>query len=163
LLGWAEFEIAAPEISLAGSKLFAQNDVAFIATVAVGGRPRIHPFVPKIVAQRLVAFIMDSSPKLQDLELRRQYSIHTQLGCEDEEFTVSGAAYRCNDDAELRSAAAVSMGFATGVDDHHILHEFLIDRGLWTTWLDFGAADHRPQYTRWILGQTSKIESEKDE
>lgn len=150
-MGWVEFSLAAPEISQAGSRLLARSEVAFIATVSATGRPRIHPFMPKVVAQRLVAFIMDSSPKLKVLELRRQYSIHTQLGGADEEFTISGDAYPCDDDVELRALAAAAMGFATGVDEHHLLYEFRIDRGLWTTWLDFGTPDHRPQYARWNL------------
>jgi len=92
MIGWKEFTHAAPQIADAGIRLWAHNEVAFIATVAASGRPRIHPFVPRIIEDRLVAFIMDSSPKIKDLENRRQYAIHTLPGKDDEEFFVSGEA-----------------------------------------------------------------------
>jgi len=149
VIDWRELELAAPEIAGAGKRLLALNEVAFLATVSASGRPRIHPFVPRIVEQRLVAFIMDSSPKLTDLRDRKQCSIHTLPGPEDEEFFVSGEATYLNADAEFRAASADAMGFVTGVDEHHILFEFRFDRALWTRWLDFGTPDHRPNYTRW--------------
>ena len=147
--GWTKFAEAAPEIAEAGVRLLEREEVAFLATVTASGRPRIHPFVPKIVDGRLVAFIMDSSPKILDLRRRQQYAIHTLPGEEDEEFFVSGGVFECDDEVDLRDRAAAAMGFATGVDEHHILFEFLIDRALGTRWLDFGTKDHRPSYTRW--------------
>ncbi len=151
MLNWAEFVTESPKISEAGIRLFAKNDVAFLATVSGTGRPRIHPFVPKILEERFVAFIMDSSPKSRDLDVRRKYSIHALPGDEDEEFYISGEADPCNEEAEFRSRVASSMGFATGVDEHHILYEFKIDRALWTTWLEFGTPNHRPKYVRWTV------------
>jgi len=147
--GWGEFAGAAPSIATAGQKLLALNEVAFLATTSKTGRPRLHPFVPRVVEQRLVAFIMDSSPKIRDLEIRRHYAIHTLPGNEDEEFFISGDACRYSGDSSFRNSAAEAMGFATGVDEHHILYEFEIDRALWTRWLDFGTANHRPERQLW--------------
>jgi hypothetical protein len=31
-----------------------------------------------------------------------------------------------------------------------VLFEFLIERALWTRWLDFGTPDHRPLRQRWL-------------
>lgn len=147
---WSQFEASAPKIAAAGKRLLERYEVAYLATVSASGRPRIHPFVWKIVQGALVGFIMDKSPKIRDLGQRRQYAIHAWLGEEDEEFYVSGEALRRNEDAALRSAADAAMGYATGgADEHHILYEFLIDRALWTTWADFGTPDHRPVYRRW--------------
>ena len=151
LLGWDEFGHRAPKIADAGERLLERNEVAFLATVSAGGRPRIHPFVPRVVDGRLIAFIMASSPKIHDLVERGQCSIHALPGAEDEEFYVSGEAVFCDDDVELRALAAEAMGFATGVDEHHILFEFRFDRALWTRWLDFGTPQHRPEYLRWNL------------
>ncbi|MCZ6642330.1 MAG: hypothetical protein O7F71_12200 [Gammaproteobacteria bacterium] len=149
-MSWSTFAEHAPEIAAAGIRLFVREEVAFLGTTSAQGRPRIHPFVPKIVDTRLVAFILDSSPKINDLAAHEFYAIHASLGPEDEEFYVSGKAVYRNDNAELRSAADVAMGFATGsVDEHHRLYEFLIDRALWTTWENFGTPDHRPNYRRW--------------
>lgn len=151
MLDWQSFEIAAPEIANAGARLMAFNEVAFLATVSSSGRPRIHPFVPRVVDGRLVAFIMDSSPKITDLRRRKQCSIHTLPGSEDEEFFVSGEAIECDHETQFRDTAADAMGFVTGVDEHHILFEFVFDRALHTQWLDFGTPDHRPLYNRWRL------------
>ena len=151
MIPWCQFADEAPDIAAAGLRLLARNEVAFLATVSSTGRPRIHPFVPRIVRGRFVAFIMDSSPKIRDLDTRRQCSIHTLPGHEDEEFFISGAAECCNNEITFRDQAAVAMGFATGVDEHHILYEFQFDRALWTRWLDFGTPDHRPEHSRWRL------------
>lgn len=151
MIDWQAFTRAAPEIAAAGERLLDKEEVAFLATVSASGRPRLHPFVPRIVLGRFVAFIMDSSPKIGDLRIRRQYSIHTLPGDEDEEFFLSGEARCCDQESEFRDRAAAAMGFATGVDEHHVLFEFLIDRALWTRWLDFGTPDHRPEYVRWSV------------
>lgn len=149
-MSWATFAEQAPDIAAAGMRLFAREEVAFLGTTSAKGRPRIHPFVPKIVDGRLVAFVLDSSPKTNDLAKRQFYAIHASLGLEDEEFFVSGKAIYRNDNAKLRAAADLAMGFVTGsADEHHRLYEFLIDRALWTTWKNFGTPDHRPNYHRW--------------
>ncbi len=149
MLNWKEFTAESPDLSKAATRLLALNEVAFIATVSADSRPRLHPFVPKVVADRLVAFIMDSSPKLKDLSTRGCYAIHMLPGNDDEQFFISGDAICRDDDALLRTAAAATMGFATGVDEHHILYEFEMDKALWTTWLDFGSPNHRPKHRRW--------------
>jgi hypothetical protein len=147
---WSAFEARAPEIAAAGRRLLNQHEVAFLATVSAAGRPRIHPFVWKIVEGALVGFIIDRSPKRRDLDARRHYAIHSWLGEEDEEFYVAGEAAQRNSDTVLRKAADAAMGYATGsADEHHILYEFLIDQALWTTWADFGTPKHRPVYRRW--------------
>lgn len=151
MISWRKFEQESSEIANACTRLLIRSEVAFLATVSRTGRPRLHPFVPKVVDGRLVAFVMDSSPKIKDLQVRKQYSIHTLPGCEDEECFLSGEAKYVDEDVRFRSKAATAMGFATGVDEHHILYEFLLDRALWTRWIDFGTKDHRPNRVRWCL------------
>jgi len=138
MLDWDQLECEVPAITTVGRQLLERNEVAFLATVSASGRPRLHPFVPRIVDGKLLAFVLDSSPKIGDLRVRRQYSMHTMPGDEDEEFFVSGEASEIDQQVVLRSAAADAMGFATGVDAHHILFEFRFDRALHTRWLDFG-------------------------
>ena len=156
-MSWSEFAKQAPDIAAAGIRLFAREEVAFLGTTSAEGRPRIHPFIPKIVDGRLVAFVLDSSPKFTDLAERQLYAIHASLGAEDEEFFVSGKATCRNDDTELRATVDLAMGFATGsADERHRLYEFLIDRALWTTWENFGTPQHRPNYRRWQQKQTKR-------
>ena len=142
-----DFVKQAPEIAAALERLLAENEVAFLATVSRNHKPRLHPFVPKIVDGRLLAFIMDDSPKIRDLDGNGNYALHTLPGAEDEECYLQGNAARASQ--ALFEAAAKAMGFATGVDEHHILFEFQIERALWTRWLDFGTADHRPSRQGW--------------
>lgn len=123
-----------------------------LATVSASGRPRLHPFVPRVVEGRFAAFIIDSSPKLRDLRSRRQFAMHTLPGEQDEEFFLSGEAVELDPASDFRDRAADAMGFVTGVDAHHVLFEFRFDRALHTEWLDFGTPDHRPRYLRWVLG-----------
>jgi hypothetical protein len=151
MLDWKAFTTENPDLSDAATRLLELNEVAFIATVSADSRPRMHPFVPKVVGGRLVAFIMDSSPKLNDLKTRGYYAIHMLPGNNDEQFFISGDAICRDDESELRAFAAMAMGFATGVDEHHILFEFRLDRVLWTTWLDFGTPGHRPEHRRWTF------------
>jgi hypothetical protein len=146
---WTTFAEAAPEIAQAGVRLLNLNEVAFLATVSASGRPRLHPFVPRIVDGALVAFVLDSSPKIVDLRVRRQYAIHLLPGDEDEEVFISGEAVERDHLDVFRERAADAMGFATGVDAHHILFEFLFDRALHTRWLDFGTKNHRPVRQVW--------------
>ena len=100
--------------------------------------------------------MLDTSPKKRDLDERHQHGIHASLGAEDEEVYLSGAAVMRDADRALRAEADVAMGFATGpADDHHVLYEFLIDRAMWTRWLDFGTPDHRPDRVIWTASGTS--------
>ncbi len=144
---YSEFEAETPDIAAAFRRLLAANEVAFLATVSTNGKPRLQPFVPRVVNGRLLAFIMDDSPKIRDLDDNGNCALHTLPGEEDEECYLNGRARRA--DQSLRDVAAQAMGFATGVDDHHILFEFQIDRALWTRWLDFGTPDHRPTRSGW--------------
>lgn len=149
MIDWSDLVVAAPSIAEAGARLLQQNEVAFVATVSAAGRPRIHPFVPRVVEGNLVAFIMKSSPKIRDLRERCFFSIHALPGAEDEEFYASGRAVELAADHPLRPIAASAMGFATGVDSNHVLFQFLFDRALHTQWLDFGTSNHRPVHTVW--------------
>jgi hypothetical protein len=96
-----------------------------------------------------MAFIMRSSPKIHDLRERRQFIVHLLPGDEDEEVCLGGEAIEVDSEPDLRRRAAESMGFATGVDESHVLFELRLDHALHTRWLDFGTPDHRPSRTVW--------------
>jgi len=149
VVGWQVFEQLAPEIAAAGIRLLAQNEVALLGTVSAGGRPRIHPFVPRIVEGRLIAFILARSHRFADLRDRGWFAIHAIPGAEDEEFYIAGRAALIDEERAFRALAGAAMGFVTAVRDDEILVEFDVDRALWTTWLDFGTTNHRPRHVRW--------------
>lgn len=149
MLDWAEFSERVSTIAPAGERLLSTNQVAFLATVSSEGRPRLHPFVPKIVDGKLVAFIVDRSPKFRDIVANGWYAIHAWPGPEDEEFYIAGSAALIDHDTGLRERAGEAMGFFTEIREDEKLVEFRIDRALWTRWLDFGTPNHRPEYQRW--------------
>ena len=151
MLSWSDFAERAPDVAAAGERLLAEGELAFLASTGRDGRPRLHPFIPKVVSGRLVAFILDRSPKCRDLDERGLYAIHALPGKEDESFFFSGRAVSCNHEKPLWEAVAVAMNFDTGVDEHHILYEFLIDRALWTTWSNFGTPELQPHYRKWSV------------
>jgi hypothetical protein len=154
MISWSQFEQRAPDIAGAGTRLLGKIPVAFLGTVSEAGRPRVHPFVPKVVDGRLIAFILDRSPKFADLRRNGWFAIHTiaDIADEDEEFYIAGAAHYIDDERAFRETATGAMGFFTEIGEDERLFEFLVDRALWTTWLDFGTPGHRPHYTRWRAG-----------
>ena len=144
---WLPLEGGAAVLAAAGERLLTgEPGIALLATVARDGRPRVHPFMPRVLEGTLVAFVLRESPKLRDLLEGRACTIHSQLADEDEEFWVSGHA-RAVEDASRVAAALPSMPWAK--PEHELLVEFDLDRAGWTTWLDFMTVDHRPRHHRW--------------
>jgi hypothetical protein len=142
---WADFEKQAPEIAEAGRRLLPE--VSFLATVSRGGRPRVHPFCPAVAEGRLVAFILEESPKRRDLDHNGRFAIHALPGPEDEQFFAAGRAARV-DDARLRAAALAAMPY-DDADERHLLYEFVLERALWTTWKNFQKPGMRPIHRSW--------------
>ena len=145
MANWADLEAQAPEIAGAGDRLL--GEVAYLATVDRGGRPRLHPFCPAVTRGRLWAFIIDGSPKRRDLDANGHYAIHALPGEEDEEFYVAGSATRV-EDAELRAAVEEAMPY-DDADERHLLYEFHLERALWTTWEHFQEPAMRPVHQVW--------------
>ncbi len=147
---WEPLQSGGAALAEAGERLLsaAPAGINLLGTVSSTGRPRIHPFMPRVVDGRLWAFIVASSPKAGDLD-RRPYTIHTPPTEQDEEFWVSGHARRVDRPAEIERLAAVMTWVNT---EHEALFEFELDVAGWTTWLDFGTPKHRPQHHRWRAG-----------
>jgi hypothetical protein len=144
-VAWEPFDGGAAALAAAGERLFKRGELALLGTVSAGGRPRIHPFIPRIVDGRLWAFVIGRSPKMRDL-LMRPYTIHALPGDEDEEFWVSGRARRADDAA---SVALVTAAMPYKVRPHEILFEFELELAVWTTWIGFGTDDIHPVHHRW--------------
>jgi hypothetical protein len=141
---WADLEREAPEIAEVTRLL---GEVAFVATVSAGGRPRVHPFCPAIAQGRLWAFVIEESPKRRDLDSSCYFAIHALPGPQDEEFYVAGRARRVHDPA-LRRVALAAMPY-DDADARHLLYEFSLERALWTTWQNFQKPGMRPVHRVW--------------
>ncbi|MDP9335102.1 MAG: pyridoxamine 5'-phosphate oxidase [Actinomycetota bacterium] len=149
MVPWSELEIAEPEIAAAGRRLLEDAPgiptIAFLATVGINTRPRVHPFMPAVVTGRLWAFVI-RSPKQQDLDRNGRYAIHSVLGPRDESLFVSGGALRVDSPHE-RSEVGDHMPY-NDIDDRHVLYEFRIDRASWTMW----TTPTTPLHRKWKVG-----------
>lgn len=146
---WEPFVPAASALETAGRRLlFESGDIALLATVAPSLRPRIHPFIPRLVNGRVWAFISSYSPKAGDL-VTRPYTVHALPGAEDEEFWFSGRARQVTDPG-LTRVVAEAMPYQ--VQENEVLHEFDLNLAMWTRWVGFGTTTIRPEHHRWRSG-----------
>ncbi len=104
LLSWGEFADASPRLAERGARLLSVG-VAYIATTAKDGSPRVHPFTPLIGGGRLLAFIAKHTVKYGNLLRDPRYAIHAMLGKDDEEFMIIGRAVVSDDWATSMLAA----------------------------------------------------------
>ncbi len=144
---WEPLQSGGAALAEAGARLLSDPPagINLLGTISSAGRPRIHPFMPRVVDGRLWAFIGVNSPKARDLD-HRPYVIHTPPTKEDEEFWAGGHAHRVDEPSTIERLAAV-MTWAK--PEHEALFEFDLDAVGWTIWLDFGTPKHRPQHHRW--------------
>ena len=144
---WGEFARAAPEIAERGAHRLAVG-VAYIATTARDGAPRVHPVTPLIGAGRLLVFVATHTVKYPNLRRDARYALHALPGKDDEEFLVTGRAVVADDWASriLAAAEARRIGM-TSKDD--VLFELHIERAHWAVWDGLGTPDIRRTAERW--------------
>lgn len=144
---WAEFAEAAPEMAEKGARRLAVG-VAYIATVARDGAPRVHPVTPLIGGGRLLAFAGKQTVKYVNLRRDARYALHSVLGRDDEEFLIIGSAVVADDWASRIMAAVQAKRISmTSKDD--VLFEFMIERAHWAKWENLGTPDIRRIAERW--------------
>lgn len=144
---WNAFAAAAPDIATRGRALLERSGIGegLLATVRADAAPRIHPVHVRIVAGRLLTFVIVGSAKAGDLAADGRYALHAhQDPAVPHEFLVRGHAVAVVDGSARREAAA-EWSFA--VDDGYVLYELSIDHAV------FGerasADDWPPVYTSW--------------
>jgi hypothetical protein len=146
---WADLERAEPEMAAAGKRLFFQHGtgLGFLATVRKDGGPRLHPVCPILCDGGLYVFIVEMSPKKDDLLRDGRYALHafTPPGG-GEEFYVTGSAASVAEPA-VRAAAALAYGHP--VHDWERLFEFGIGHVLHTVWDNWGTPETWPRYHKW--------------
>jgi hypothetical protein len=111
--GWAEFAEAEPNLAAFGAQRFAATDVAYLATIAEDGHPRVHPVTPIIGQGRLFLFMEPTSAKGHDLRRDGRYALHSSVSDPDGtsgEFTIRGRAAPV-EDATVRTLAATAASY----------------------------------------------------
>jgi hypothetical protein len=151
-VGWNEFEARAPELASAGRSLIyplgpSGPGLGFLATTRADGGPRVHPVCPAIHDGILCVFVIGDSPKRADLERDGRYAFHVfPAEKDDESFYCTGPALRISDPARRRAAES---SVVHNVREDEILFELLLERVLYTTWINPRQPDTRPVYRRW--------------
>jgi hypothetical protein len=150
LTSWGEFAEVSPEIAARGAKLLGVG-VAFIATTAKNGSPRVHPFTPLIHNGRLLALVGTHTVKYGNLLRDPRYSIHAMLGESDEEFLIRGHAAE-SDDWATRMGAAIEAKKINMTSQDDVAFEFMVDFAHWAVWRGLGTPDIRREAKSWRAG-----------
>ena len=147
---WDAIAKEIPDTMAAGERLLAPNGagVAFLATVRGDGGPRVHPVAPVLAGGRLHVFVVNLSPKYQDLLRDGRFALHA-LPPEGggEEFYITGRAGLSG--PERRADVTAASGGRLGHMDFEVLFELDIRRVLHTKWEGWGTPSIFPHYTRW--------------
>jgi len=117
---WRDFAGKAPELAAHGRRLLLIDTpempgagLGYLATVRADGGPRVHPISPALHDDRLWAFVLHGSPKLDDLIRDGRYALHSwplpfeDDGFNDEEWYLEGRAVRIVDPALTAGIAAI--------------------------------------------------------
>ena len=150
MMTWREFAEAAPDLSERGAKLLGVG-VAYIATTAKDGSPRVHPFTPLIETGRLLARIARHTVKYGTLLRDPRCSVHAMLGESDGEFMIVARAVP-SDDWATRMQAAVAARKIHMTSKNDVAFEFMIERAHWAVWEGLGTPSIRRIAKGWRAG-----------
>lgn len=130
MASWGDFSRSAPELAREGQgRLYRSGGgAALLATVRDGAPPRIHPISVAIVGDRLMAFLILTSPKTIDLIEDGRYALHAHMNlARPLEFCVRGRARAIEDPA---ARAEVAAGWTFSPDETFGLFEFGIEHAI---------------------------------
>jgi hypothetical protein len=147
MVGWGGFAEVAPDLAERGARLLGVG-VAYVATTARDGSPRVHPFTPLIGGGRLLAFVGKHTVKYGNLVHEPRCAIHAMLGKDDEEFMIIGRGV-VSDDWATRIQAAIEARKINMTSKNDIAFEFMIERVHWAIWEGLGTPDIRRRAERW--------------
>jgi hypothetical protein len=150
MTGWAEFQGAAPVIGATGRRLLEEAGEAYLAIVRGDALPRLHPITVGFVDGRLLAFLIEGSPKSADLAVDGRFALHArQDPASPHEFVIRGRATPIADGAVLdRALAAWPFPAADGyrLFEFTITHAILGERPTADSW--------PPAYSNWHAPMT---------
>ena len=152
-VSFGDLETQAHDFAVAARRMLTENggpSVAFIATVARDGRPRLAPFSPIFSGTDLFVSAVARTPKRYDLDNDGRYVLHAMLAANDEELQLAGRAERVTDaGARARVQADISFQFEPGDP----IFRLCIERCLWGHWEKVGQPGTVPVRRRWRHGE----------
>lgn len=140
---WQDLIEAAPELAEFG-RARLDGKVAYLATIQIGGAPRIHPVTPVIGTGRCFIFAEPTSSKVRDFKANNRFALH--CGMSDSsgssgEFKASGVVVQIEDE-EVRTGAEAVCSYRPS--SRYLLFELMIDEVVSTSW-----RGGRPDRRRW--------------
>src|ERR1041384_6637477 len=78
-VSWSTFEQQAPDLAAVVRERLLDRRIAYLATTARDGRPRVHPVSPIITADGLYLFMEPTSPKGHDLRRDGRFALHAPV------------------------------------------------------------------------------------
>ena len=152
MLSWKEFRAQEPELAAVGEGLIFQFGVglAFLATIRKDGGPRLHPVCPVMYNGHLYVFISPQSPKKNDLLRDNRFAMQSfpPPREESEEFYLAGCVERIEDRQFFKQ---VMSSAKSQVHEDETMFELKIERGMHTTWANWGTSDLHPVHHTWHL------------
>ncbi|MFI6095735.1 pyridoxamine 5'-phosphate oxidase family protein [Lentzea sp. NPDC051213] len=76
MTNWSKFVEEAPVLAAAAQERIRDLHIAYLATTAPNGAPRVHPVSPIITEQGIFVFMEPSSPKGHDLRRGGRFALH---------------------------------------------------------------------------------------
>ena len=143
---WGELEAQAPEIWAAARRLRDDVPVAFLATLAPDGSPRIAPFCQILTDDALYVIAAARTPKPADLRRDPRCAVHWTLGEGDEELALRGRAIEVLDPDERKRVQTAAHFLFDPTDP---IFRIAFHHALWVHWENPGTPAMRAIRQRW--------------
>jgi hypothetical protein len=129
---WSTFAAEAPSLNVVARERLQDLRVAYLATTARDGAPRVHPVSPILTDDGLYLFMEPTSPKGHDLRRDGRFALHAPVDAPlptVPEVYFSGRAAAV-DDAQTRAAVVRAAGYP--VLDRFVLFELAVENVMCT-------------------------------
>jgi hypothetical protein len=129
---WSTFAHEAPALSAVVRERLLDLRVAYLATTAQDGAPRVHPISPIITEQGLYVFMEPTSPKGHDLRRDGRFALHAPVDAPLPTVAQVFLAGRGGvvDDPAVREAVVRAAGYQ--VLDRFVLFELGVEKVMCT-------------------------------
>lgn len=78
-MSWSTFTQQAPDLAAVVRERLLDQRIAYLATTARNGAPRVHPVSPIITGRGLYVFMEPTSPKGHDLRRDGRFALHAPV------------------------------------------------------------------------------------
>jgi hypothetical protein len=107
------------------------GEVALLATIDRAGRPAVAPVCPIFANEGLYLLTASATPKVEQLRLGGVYTLHSQVGADDEEFAIAGRAFEV---AEADRADVIKAIRFESFDARDPIFELMFERARAVVW-----------------------------